>query len=214
MLPLTAWGLRAGWRPREDLPLLVALATAVAITVYARCLTERYRHGSQAFRLTMLTLGLVVPALACYPIVFEHAWQANVQLVETRYAAQAINQRAAIQTLLQDGLGQIDRIPDLVALVTGAPGAADSQTDRAFRVWRATSLASYPVTSSIELYGPSGVLVSRFAFNLPEDLTATPRSEEGTCDWEAYEEVASFFAEERRVLHAGRALCAPDGRIL
>jgi signal transduction histidine kinase len=70
------------------------------------------------------------------------------------------------------------------------------------------------VTSSVELHGSDGNLVSRFAFNLPEDLTAPPKSEESTCEWDIYEEVAPFFAEERRVLHAGHALCAPDGRIL
>ena len=64
----------------------------------------------------------------------------------------------------------------------------------------------YPVTSSVELYGADGRLVSRFAFNLPEDLTAVPRSDEETCDWAIYEEVSPFFAEERRILHAGRAL--------
>src|SRR5262249_52488177 len=83
-------------------------------------------------------------------------------------------------------------------------------TDRAFQVWQATSLAAYPVTSSVELYGPDGRLVSRFAFNLPDDLTAEPRSQEISCDWEVFGEVAPFFADERRVLHAGRAICGPE----
>ena len=213
-LPLVVWRLGDGWAPRDDLPLLVAWGVAATVAVCTGRLQGRYRHGSQAFRLTMMTLGLIVPALACYPAFFERAWQAKVQLVETRYAAQAVNQRATIQTLLQDGLSQIDRIPDLAGLVAGTSGSSEAQTDGAFRAWRATSLSTYPVTSSVELYGPTGALVSRFAFNLPEDLAAAPRSEESTCDWEAYEEVAPFFAEERRSLHAGRALCTPDGRIL
>ena len=213
-LPLVAWRLGDGWAPRDDLPLLVACAVAAAVAVCVGRLQRRYRHGSQAFRLTMMTLGLIVPALACYPAFFERAWQAKVQLVETRYAAQAVNQRATIQTLLRNGLTQIDRIADLAELVAGTSGSSEAQTDGAFRAWRVTSLSTYPVTSSVELYGPSGALVSRFAFNLPEDLAAAPRSEESTCEWEAYEEVAPFFAEERRYLHAGRALCTPDGRIL
>ena len=62
------------------------------------------------------------------------------------------------------------------------------------------------------MHGADGFLVSHFAFNLPEDLTAVPRSDEQTCDWGVYEEVSPFFAEERRILHAGRALCDVDGR--
>ena len=84
-------------------------------------------------------------------------------------------------------------------------------TARAFKVWRTTGLAT-PVTSSIELYGASGALVSRFAFNLPEDLSAVRRREESTCGWDVYEEVSPFFAEERRILHAGRAVCGTDDR--
>ena len=74
-------------------------------------------------------------------------------------------------------------------------------------MWRQTALAVYPITSSIELYDADGNLVSRFAFNLPEDLTLTPRSEEDQCNWLFYGEVSAFFAEERPVLHAGRNLC-------
>ena len=79
-------------------------------------------------------------------------------------------------------------------------------TNRAFQVWQTTALAELPMTSSVELYRANGTLVSRFAFNLPEDLTAAPRSEERGCDWDLFEETAPFFAEDRRVLHAGRAL--------
>ena len=95
------------------------------------------------------------------------------------------------------------------------PGT-EALTDRAFRLWQTTALARYPITSSVELYGADGQLVSRFAFNLPEDPTATPLSEEESCDWEVLEEVAPFFAEDRRVLHAGRALCSdtPGGKRL
>ena len=39
-----------------------------------------------------------------------------------------------------------------------------------------------------------------------------PRSDEQTCEWGVYEEVSPFFAEGRRILHAGRALCGVDDR--
>src|SRR5204862_146247 len=71
-------------------------------------------------------------------------------------------------------------------------------------------LATYPITSSVELFGGDGRLVSRFAFNLPDDLNAVPTSEEGVCTWAVFEEVSPFFAVERRVLSASRAVCVND----
>ena len=144
-----------------------------------------------------------MPALAFYPTFFQLAWQAKRELDETRYAPQALNQRQTIQMLLQESLQQIDRFPALSDLTSVDPAPVESLTDRAFQVWRLTSLAMYPVTSSVELYAPGGTLVSRFAFNLPEDLTAAPRSDERSCTWDLYEEVAPFFAEEEAVESAG-----------
>ena len=212
--PLLAWELgRPGIGPRR-IPSLVAGAAVILAALLATRFKARYRHGSQAFRLTTLTLGFIVPALAFYPAVYQMAWRAKAQMVETRFAPQAFNQRQAIHSLLNDSLSQIDAFPGLVDLLT----VVDTRTtepapiDRAFQVWRVTSLAAYPLTSSVELYGPDGVLVSRFAFNLPEDLSAAARWQEPTCQWGIYEEVSPFFAEERRVLHAGRAVCLPGGR--
>ena len=212
--PLLLWELgRPGIGPQR-LPSLIAAAVVILAALFAARLKARYRHGSQAFRLTTLTLGLIVPALAFYPAMYQMAWRAKAQMVETRFAPQAINQRQAIHSLLSDSLSQIDAFPNLADLLqSGAEvqAAEDAPIDRAFQVWRVTSLASYPLTSSVELYGADGALVSRFAFNLPEDLSGTARWQEPTCEWEMYEEVSPFFAEERRVLHAGRAACRADG---
>ena len=216
VLPLVVWQLAAGIALPQQLPPLVAASVTVAIVLFATRLKARYRHGSQAYRLILMTFGLLVPAFAFYPSMFQLGWQAKSQLLETRYAPQAINQRQTVQRLMQESLAQIDQFPGLVELATARPGPADGEalTDRAFQVWRVTGLATYPVTSSVELYGADGRLTSRFAFNLPEDLTAVPRSDEETCDWAIYEGVSPFFAEERRILHAGRALCDPGGRPL
>ena len=213
-LPLVLWQLASRPAAAQQIPPLVAVTVMIVLVSFATRLTARYRHGSQAFRLTLMTLGLVVPAAAFYPSIFQIGWQAKSQLVETRYAPEAINQRQTIQRLLQDSLDQIDRFPGLTELVTmvAPPTEGEASTDRAFQVWRLTDLASYPVTSSVELHGANGLLVSHFAFNLPDDLTAVPLSDEETCDWDVYEEVSPFFAEERRMLHAGRALCGADGR--
>ena len=212
--PLAVWELgRAGIGPHR-VPSLVAAAAVIATTLLATRLKARFRHGSQAFRLSILTLGLVVPALVFYPAVYQMAWRAKAQLVETQFAPQAINQRQTIQSLLTESLTQIDQFPGLAELLTVArdPARESVPIDRAFQLWRITSMADYPLTSSVELYATDGRLLSRFAFNLPEDLSAAARWQEPTCTWEKFEEVSPFFAEERRVLHAGRAVCLPDGR--
>jgi signal transduction histidine kinase len=211
--PIMAWELgRRGIGPHR-LPSLVAAVAVIAAAMLATRLKARYRHGSQGFRLSILTLGLVVPALVFYPAVYQLAWRAKTQLVETRFAPHAINQRQTIQLLLQESLTQIDDFPGIADLLTvvDEPAVDAASIDRAFQVWRVTSMAAYPLTSSVELYGPDGTLLSRFAFNLPEDLTTAAKWQEPTCAWEVFEEVSPFFAEERRVLHAGRAACLPDG---
>ncbi|HVQ12263.1 MAG TPA: hypothetical protein VMS40_01680, partial [Vicinamibacterales bacterium] len=210
-IPALAWQLLASRSLSRSLPLLAAIAGALVLALAVGRLAARYRHGSQAFRLTLLMLPLVAPAFAFYPTVVQLARDAKEDFVESTYAPQVRNLRQNVQMQAQQSLNQIDAFPQIVDLVT-ARRSADTEvsTDQAFQVWQTTALASYPITSSVELYGPDGKLVSRFAFNLPEDLTAPPTSEERSCEWEVYEEVAPFFAEERRILHAGRAFCSGD----
>ena len=210
-IPWLTWQLLASRSMARSLPSLAAIAGALVMAVAVGRLSARYRHGSQAFRLTLLTLPLVAPAFAFYPTVVQLARDAKEDFVEATYAPQVRNLRQNVQMQVQQSLSQIDAFPELVDLVSARGSAGnDVSTDQAFQVWQTTALASYPITSSVELYGPDGKLVSRFAFNLPEDLTAPPLSEERSCDWDLYEEVAPFFAEERRILHAGRAFCSSD----
>ena len=94
------------------------------------------------------------------------------------------------------------------------PRRADDQAEAAFEVWRSTALADYPVTSSVELFNAQGKLVSRYAFNLPDDqLTPPPVSEESSCGWAIVGEIESVLRREpahpsRRApvvwAHAGR----------
>ena len=212
-LPLLAW-LFTSTTPSSQLPQLIAAAVAIGLASFTSRVTTRYRRGSQAFRLTLMTLALVAPAMAFYPSLYQLGWQSKARLVETRYAPQALDQRRTTQLLLQESLNQIDRFPELADLtsVPPAPAGTEAPTDRAFQLWRVTGLAMYPVTSSVELYAADGSLISRFAFNLPDDLSAAPPVDDQTCTWDVYEEVSPFFAEERRILHAGRAICDANGR--
>ncbi len=203
---------RKSWRVR----LVTAACWALPLVVLVTRRTPAAAYQPLFFALAMALLaGLFatrMPVLAFYPTVFQLARQAKLELVETRYGPQALNQRQTIQTLMEESLQQIDSFPGLTDLVSVPPGPAGSEavTDRAFQVWRVTGLATYPVTSSVELFGPDGRLVSRFAFNLPDDLNAVPTSEERVCSWDIFEEVSPFFAVERRVLSASRAVCVND----
>ena len=174
----------------------------------------RYRHGSQAFRLTLLTLGLVVPAVAFYPTMFQLAWQAKSQLVETRYAPQALDQRDTVQRAAQQQPGQIDQFPGLDRSRHPADGAR-----------RADDRSRVPGLADRRRCGLSGHVVGRglragrrrwsaaSRSTCRKTCRSAPpgesRSEETSCDWEIFEEVAPFFAEERRVLHAGRGSAPP-----
>jgi signal transduction histidine kinase len=215
---VVGWLLPSAWWALAPLdahrgPMLVLLVAASVLTLALPTVWVRYRNGSQAFRLLIMALALVVPALASYPALYTVARRAKSDLVEARYAPQAISQRKTVYALLDQSTHEIDAVPDLVSLVTLPAGSNEPERggSRAFQIWRGTALARFPVTSSVEVYNAGGDLVSRFAFNLPEDLNAVPRGSERSCAWTRAEEVSPFFAEERRVYHAGRAICAgPD----
>jgi signal transduction histidine kinase len=212
VLPLAAWPLWRGTGDDAGVPLVTAVVAMTALAIAMSGLLRRYRHGSQAFRLSLLALPLVVPQLAFYPLVDQLARDAKQTFVELQYAPEVRNHRDTVYQRLQQSLGQIDAIPALAPLaISGGVAGDTAATGRAFDVWRVTDLASYPITSSVELYGPDNVLVSRFAFNLPEDLSAAAESGEDQCSWNIGAEVNPFFAAERRMLHAGKAFCDADG---
>ncbi len=200
-----------GW---EDPPRLPA-ALVVAVTIAAAWRLRRYRavleHASQAARLAAFFVALAVPSLVFYPSIVDAAGRARRQLVETRYAPEVGNQRRNLQLQLDEALAQIDAGVDLEDFVRGsaANAAGPPSTDAAYLVWSRTVLANQRSTA-VELHDAAGTLVSRFALKLPEMAGPRQPVQEASCDWEIFEEVSPFFAEERRLLHAGRAIC-PDG---
>jgi signal transduction histidine kinase len=196
-------------------PPLVPTALIVVFAMAAAWRLRRYRaqlaHASQAARLTALFVALTLPSLAFYPSLVDAAGRARRQLVEARYAPEVINQRHNLQLQVREAQAQIDAIRDLPNLVRAAePSAGPSPpTEPAFNIWSRTVLAERRLTSSVEIYDEAGALVSRFALKLPESVGAQTW-QEGTCEWEVFEEVSPFFAEERRLLHADRGICVPQ----
>jgi two-component system nitrogen regulation sensor histidine kinase NtrY len=111
---------------------------------------------------------------------------------------------------MQQTMDQIDAVPSLADFVT--TNDTTPAEDRAFVIWSRTDLATFRLTSAVELYASDGMLVSRFALHLPE--YAAPRSRSTSCSWEnLFEEVSPFGSSERHVLRAARGICA-RGRIV
>ena len=164
----------------------------------------RYRHASQTLRLFAGALVLLIPAFVLYPSVHHFADRGLRRIIEEEYARQALDQRAELLANLSEVLQQIDaaQMPNL-----SQPPRQQSPSDLSFSLWSRTDLASERLASSLEVYGPDRLLVSRFALNLPAYVPATQRWQEPACEWEIFEEASPFGSEERRLFHAGRGIC-------
>jgi signal transduction histidine kinase len=230
LLALVCWiapaaGLAAAWLRQGTLtsawPLVSAAIAAAAVTSGLRWAAPRVRHGSQALRLIVMFAALALPSVVFFPTMVNLAQSATERMIATELAPQALAHRSELQVQLRRSLAQIDRMPDLVDLVEGAPPPRPGEappTDRAFLVWRQTDLARLRLTSSVELYGPSGALLSRFALNLPAEAAATQQWTETSCRWDVFGEPLAG-TEDRVLLHAGRGICpdqagAPVGAIV
>ena len=205
-------GLASAWLVPWRSVLLATGVAAVAAVLAPRGVA-RFRHASQAARLTLLFLALVVPALVMYPSLVHFAERSARNTIETKLAPQAVNQREVLQVRLRRSLSQIDEIPALAERIAAAPPAAPGgppPPDSAFLVWAQTDLAAYRLASTVELYRADGTLVSRFALNLPEYTQNPQKWQEDGCGWEFFEEVSPIGSVERRLLHAGRNVCVGE----
>lgn len=198
------------------IPAALALGVAAAAAFTLKRYRTTLRHASQATRLLWLLLVLTLPSIVFYPSLVDAAERGRRQLFSSRFAPEIINQRRDLQLHLADALGQIQELRDLDELIASTPRTPSGPvpTDAAFSVWAQTTLSEQRLTSSVELFNAEGVIVSRFALKLPEAATTQPL-QDTTCDWELFEEVSPFFAEERRLLHAARSICRTDalGRV-
>jgi signal transduction histidine kinase len=201
----------------SSLPVpLGSLVAALAATGLAAAALSRprgpARRASQAARLGVLFLALVIPAAALYPSLQSLAAAAKERLVSGEFAAQAASQREDLQVRrVPHTLEAIDAMTDLPVLATSSAEDAAPTTDRAYIVWSKTELARYRTTSAVELYGPNGRLVSRFSL-IPE-YTATIYTPGNCEDWELYEEPSPFGSSLRYVLRASRGICQGGRRV-
>src|SRR5262249_15370237 len=194
-------------------PLLIAVSAAfLALAALSRP-HGPIRRASQPARFGLLFLALLIPAVAMYPSIDAFATASRERTIATDFAPQVARQREDLKLVrLPQSLDAIEAMPSLADFVTSSSEDQAPTTDRAFIVWSQTELATYRITSAVELYGPNGRLVSRFALILPEYGTTNDRP--GSCDeWDLYEEVSPFGSTLRPVLRASRAICANGRRV-
>src|SRR4030095_8967870 len=101
-------------------------------------------------------------------------------------------------------LYQIAAMPSLRQSVQAASATATSTQPAerpAFSIWSMTDLATYRLTSAVELYAADGRAVDRFA-SLPEYTTS--RYFASSCNWEAFDEGAPFGSTVSPVMRASR----------
>jgi signal transduction histidine kinase len=192
-------------------PVWIALIVSAAAAVALARVGRRMSRVSQSTRLTVFFLALLAPAIALYPSLLAQATEAKERLVATELGPQAASQRDDLKQRLQRAVDQIDAIPSLPELFRFDAPTPTPDPSRAFLVWSRTDLATYRLTSAVELYAGDGRLISRFAL-LPEYATTEFRAT--GCSWEQpFDEVSPFGSSERHVLRTGRGVCV-DGRIV
>jgi hypothetical protein len=214
-----AWaGATRNWAVPVSAVVLGAVACSAAALLAPRLVTW-YRRATVASRILALFMAFLLPALLVYPSVHFFAQRTVRQLIESRYAVEAMTHPQMLQDRLRDALAEIDALaglPDLVAAAAATAGKtrpAIPSTDPAFPIWSQTVLARARLTSDVEIYDQNGGLVSRFALNFPEYTTASQTPERlGGCAWDVFGEALLFGGgQERNTLHAQRSVCV-NGR--
>lgn len=202
------------WSPLPTTAVLVVAVVAALFALSAGRLRHFYRRGSQSSRLLSLCAVTVVPAVIWSPVVAFSSDRSTEHLIATSYAPSTLNHPQHLREALEDAKNDIDRLPNLEALLAMPPDPVrGASTDAAFLVWRETDLSRSRLTSAIELYGADGQLTSRFALNVPE-FGIDQSSAETRCQWDTYGEVITYGMEELAILHAERRFCDPAGRSL
>jgi signal transduction histidine kinase len=203
--PIRGWSLPA-------LGLILSAVTCAIAALMASRVVVWYRHTTVASRILALFAAFLLPALLLYPSVDYYAERAMRALVESRYATQAQQYSQTLQERLTEARAEIDALEALPALVMEQPvePVPCERTQSAYFVWSRTALARARLTSAVELYNAAGACVSRFALNLPEysGTAQAPQIEAASCQWDVFGEAAPFGADERRMLHAARQICA------
>jgi len=196
------------WRswPREFLTLALVFILAGAAALLAagqRRLGPRLTAAKGELRAGFLIAATAFLALLLCPALFQAAEADLRRQVETNYAPTTLRQSEWRDQVLASSLRRLDTMELLEE--TPPSGRSQSLEELAFAVWSLTDLAAYGFSSAIEVLDSKGVVISRFALNLPS-LEPPARSLPSDNRWKISAETASLASAQRTILHARRRL--------
>ncbi len=209
-LPLVVLSSGPGRSIATAAPFVPVIAALLVVGALSRWVIPRFRHASQGLRLVVAYLAIALPSLVMYPVMLGLEDAALADRIAHQYTPEVLNHRTELRVLLRRSLDDLDAIPGLVEQFATAPvPAGPADTDRAYFLWSQTELGRQRLTSSVELYSPTGALISRFALNVPAEFLVTDRPVEAGCGWVVFGE-APPSTDDHVLLHAGRAICTTD----
>jgi len=211
LLRIASWavvgtGAYALW-PRDILgiPLVPAIAfylLAALLGASRESWLPRLPASSPAERAGMALAVIGVLTLLLHPTMVHYAGKSTRREIEREDAPSVLRQPEWRAYVLGESRKRVDALSLLEDAGAGPPPLVD---ELAFAVWTSTDLAAFGFSSAVEIQDPTGLVISRFALNLPSVAgPATPMP--GSDDWVVSSEPLPIADADRRVLHARRRL--------
>jgi signal transduction histidine kinase len=204
-----AFGLLAGalWPRAISLPLVPALALVLlaGVAAHHRGWLPMVRAApAEAWAgLVLATVGLL--SLLLYPSLVHYGEKGARRQIERDHAPLILRQPQWRAFVLSEAQRKVDTL-DLLEDPSNGPSPPGLE-ELAFATWTATGLASLGFSSAVEIQDASGLVISRFALNLPTlDIAGAPRPLPPDAAWKVARERLSLASAERAVLHARRRL--------
>jgi two-component system nitrogen regulation sensor histidine kinase NtrY len=195
-------------RAPVGLPLLpgIALVLLAAALAGGRHFWEpRLLAASAGARAGLAVAAVGLLALLLYPSLVHFAERNTRLQIERDHAPLIRRQPQWREYILAESQRRIDAL-NLLEDTPSGPGPAGIE-ELAFAVWSATDLATFSFSSAVEIQDAAGVVISRFALNLPTlSVAGPPRPLPPDDAWRVEEERMTLASAERHVRHARRRL--------
>ncbi len=191
------------WPPLPTGPALLLVVAGVLLAGLRERWEPRLRVAPAERRAAIVLLGVAGLALLLYASLDHYAGAATRARIERDYAPLVQRQPQWREYVLAETRRRID---SLRVLEEALPSASTPGIDElAFAVWSSTDLAAFGLSSAVEIQDPAGMVVSRFALNLPS-LSGPPRDLPPHDAWRVSSEQLTLASTEKGVLHARRRL--------
>ncbi|HWX25527.1 MAG TPA: hypothetical protein VN083_10810, partial [Vicinamibacteria bacterium] len=205
---LVSLGVRLRPTLLEGVPLLPVAAVAL-LAIGLAALRERWTGLllTPGGRAGAALLATAITAALLYPSLLDFETRAGRFQIEHDYAPKVLRQPQWREWVLTETRRQIDALA-----AHGEPLPSPERPraeDLAFAVWSKTELAAVGCSSAVEIQDASGLVVSRFALNLPT-LDAPWKMLPEADDWVVTKKRLPLASTELPVLHAERLLRAGD----